>query len=72
MRFNVFADTIRKYLPSDSWPDTKVDRHPFDIVSRAKDVDFTDVALEVLRKNPGAVTARRYAIVYGAAVPAPA
>jgi hypothetical protein len=64
-----FANEIRRYLQSDSWPDTILGNHPFDIVGRAKDVDFTDIAIEVLRRNAGAAAARRYAIAHGAAVP---
>jgi hypothetical protein len=65
-----FADAIRKNLASDCWPDTKEGQHPFDILLRVKGIDFTDVALEVLRQHSNAAAARRYAIAHGAALPA--
>jgi hypothetical protein len=60
------AGAIRKYLQVDRWGNTKsLSPHPFQIVSRAEGVNFTDAALDVLRQYPGAYTAFFYAAEHG-------
>jgi hypothetical protein len=62
-----FSAVIRKYLLVDRWADGgwSTIPHPFNIVSRAEDVNFTDVALAVLRQEVRADSAFAYAADHG-------
>jgi hypothetical protein len=65
-----YSNAIREYLRRDVliWGKSP-GAHGFDIVRPVTDVDFTDVALDVLREHPRAVAARTYAVAHGASVP---
>jgi hypothetical protein len=63
-----YSNVIREYLPTDWRMDRMLGAHAFDIVRKVPDVDFTDVALAVLRQNSGEAAARRYAVAHGANV----
>jgi hypothetical protein len=61
-----YADAIRRYLPRDSGMDAmSLTPHPFDLVGRTSEVNFTDVALGVLRQDPLSTAAFRYALANG-------
>ena len=70
-RVGRYSYAIREYLRLDVWPvGMGIGAHGFDIVRPVADVDFTDVALDVVREHPRADAARRYAVAHGASVPA--
>lgn len=61
-----FADAIRQYLHEVRGGDGKSPTpHPFEIVDRTGEVDFTGVALAVLSQEPRADAAFRYAAAHG-------
>jgi hypothetical protein len=65
-----YSNAIREYLPQDVLPwGLGLRASGFEIVCPVTDVDFTDVALEVLREHPRAWGARRYAVAHGAPLP---
>jgi hypothetical protein len=65
-----FVGAIREYLLANPWSnDRSLHPDPFNIVGQAEGVDFTDVALEVIRQGARSDGAFRYAVAHGGIPP---